>query len=279
MLQLQQTSAPTVEPVTRAEAKNWAKIDITDDDAIVDALVTAARRKVEQLCRRQLVQATWKLSLDEFPAGDELIVLPRPPLLSVSSVKYVDTAGVTTTLAAAKYHVQGDGEPARLVPAYGEVWPETREQLGAVTVTYIAGHAAEMTAVAATDVLTVSARTFADGDKVRLWSQNGTAAGTLPGGLAVATDYYVRDYTANTFKLAATSGGAAIDVTSAGTGTHYVGLVPEELLQAIKILAAELYLNREASRPEGINILPFAFEALIAPYVQHYDGAWAVEAA
>jgi hypothetical protein len=43
---------------------------------------------------------------------------------------------------------------------------------------------------------------------------------TLPAGLAVDTLYYIRDATANTFKLAATSGGDAIDITGTGTGTH-----------------------------------------------------------
>jgi hypothetical protein len=45
--------------------------------------------------------------------------------------------------------------------------------------------------------------------------------GTLTGatGLAVDTTYYVRDVATNTFKLAATKGGAAIDITADGSGT------------------------------------------------------------
>lgn len=43
---------------------------------------------------------------------------------------------------------------------------------------------------------------------------------TMPGGLTAGTVYYVRDATTDTFKVAATSGGVAIDITSAGsTGT------------------------------------------------------------
>lgn len=38
----------------------------------------------------------------------------------------------------------------------------------------------------------------------------------LPGGIAANTTYYVRDAAANTLKLAATEGGAAIDVTTDG---------------------------------------------------------------
>jgi len=50
-----------------------------------------------------------------------------------------------------------------------------------------------------------------------------TSTGTpvdLPVNLAVNTDYYVRDKTDNSFKLALTSGGTAIAWSDAGTGTH-----------------------------------------------------------
>jgi hypothetical protein len=49
-----------------------------------------------------------------------------------------------------------------------------------------------------------------------------TTTGTLPAGLSVDTAYYVRDLTTTTMKLASESGGAAIDITDTGTGTHTV---------------------------------------------------------
>ena len=58
---------------------------------------------------------------------------------------------------------------------------------------------------------------FANKDIVQL-----STTGTLPAGLATATDYYVRDITASTLKLAATETGAAIDITDTGTGTHTI---------------------------------------------------------
>jgi len=64
-----------------------------------------------------------------------------------------------------------------------------------------------------TDFLTSTAHGFNDGDQVLLMP------GSLPAPLAIKTIYYVRDKTTNTFKLAATSGGAAIDLTTAGSGT------------------------------------------------------------
>lgn len=64
-----------------------------------------------------------------------------------------------------------------------------------------------------TNVFTSTAHGYNDGDQVVLMP------GVLPIALAVNTIYYVRDKTTDTFKLAATSGGAAIDITTNGTGT------------------------------------------------------------
>ncbi len=66
-----------------------------------------------------------------------------------------------------------------------------------------------------TDVVTATGHTYINGQRVRV-SQSG---GALPSPLVAATDYYVRDVATDTFKLALTSGGAAIDITTAGSGT------------------------------------------------------------
>lgn len=68
---------------------------------------------------------------------------------------------------------------------------------------------------AATDTLTSHGHNLSDTLPVRL-----ETTGTLPAGLSTGTTYYVRDAAANTFKLAATAGGAAINITTAGSGTH-----------------------------------------------------------
>lgn len=74
---------------------------------------------------------------------------------------------------------------------------------------------ATFTAVAATDVITASAHGLTNGDIVTV-----TSSTTLPGGLSVNTDYYVIEKTDDTFKLSATSGGSAVNITDTGTGTH-----------------------------------------------------------
>jgi hypothetical protein len=62
-----------------------------------------------------------------------------------------------------------------------------------------------------TDTVTWNSHGMSDGQKI------GFFAATMPGGLSAGTLYYVRDAATNTFKVAASSGGAAIDITSNGT--------------------------------------------------------------
>ncbi len=64
------------------------------------------------------------------------------------------------------------------------------------------------TGVEATDVLTATGNTFANGDAVYF------SALTGGDGLAVNTQYFVRDKASDTFKLAAIKGGAAINFTT-----------------------------------------------------------------
>lgn len=64
-----------------------------------------------------------------------------------------------------------------------------------------------------TDVLTKTAHGFLDTDMVLY-----TAGAVAIGGLTTGNYYFVRDKTADTFKLATTSGGSAINLTSTGTG-------------------------------------------------------------
>lgn len=71
------------------------------------------------------------------------------------------------------------------------------------------------TATAATDIVNATAHGLSNGDALTL-----TTSDTLPDPLAVDTVYYVVSKTTDTFKLSATSGGAAIDITDTGTGLH-----------------------------------------------------------
>lgn len=136
---LVQTSAPAVEPLSLAEAKANLLVEHTGDDALITQLISAARSHIERHTARTLITSTWQVSYDggqDFCDGFEL---PRPPIQSVTSVVYVDTDGVTQTLATSKYRVDAASEPGRITPALNQSWPTFAAVTGAVTATYVAG--------------------------------------------------------------------------------------------------------------------------------------------
>lgn len=140
------TSAPAVEPVSTSEAKLHCRVDYDADDTLFAAWITAAREYAETYQRRALITQMLEMSLPAFPCGE--IVLPRPPLQSVTSIAYVDANGDSQTLNSSLYQVDTRGIVGRVKPAYGQVWPSTRcETYNAVTITYVAGYGDAATAV------------------------------------------------------------------------------------------------------------------------------------
>jgi hypothetical protein len=70
-----------------------------------------------------------------------------------------------------------------------------------------------------TSVITITGSDYTDGQQVQF-----TTSGTLPGGLALNTNYWIVNSTTNTFQVSLSLGGAAVTLTSQGTGTHTINL-------------------------------------------------------
>lgn len=140
---LKQTSAPATEPITLAQAKAQCRVDISDDDDLFnDLIIPSARQYIEEATRRAFITQTWRLSLECWPDRN-YIQLPKPPLVSVTSVTYTDNAGSATVLSSALYGVDTDSEPGRVVLNYGEVWPSaTLRTMNPIQIIYVAGYGA-----------------------------------------------------------------------------------------------------------------------------------------
>lgn len=133
-------TAPASEPVDRdTEVKLHLRVDGTAEDAYLTRLIKGARAEFEKLNGRALFTSTYRLVLDAWP-GDDRIVLPRPPLQSVTSVVYTDEEGNTATLSSDDYYVVTDATPGYLALNAGASWPWTtlRPRAG-VAVTFVAG--------------------------------------------------------------------------------------------------------------------------------------------
>lgn len=139
-MSLKLITAPSTYPVTLAEAKLHCRVDIADDDTLITALITAATEMAEQKTGRAIMTQTLELTLDAFPEAFELT---RVPVQSITSVKYYDTTGTQQTLSNTLYALDAadDFGFAYISPVYAGVWPDTRDQINAVAVRYVAGYA------------------------------------------------------------------------------------------------------------------------------------------
>lgn len=153
-------TAVTTEPVTLAEARLHLKVnsDDTTEDTLISAWITAAREVAEQYTGRALATQTLELALDEFPDADDcssVIELPMPPVASITSVKYTDTAGTEQTISGSAYALSLYGDSRRLAPTYGNTWPSTQDVPDAVRVRYVTGYTTTPKAVKAAILLMV----------------------------------------------------------------------------------------------------------------------------
>jgi uncharacterized phiE125 gp8 family phage protein len=236
----QVTSAPFHEPISLAQAKRHLRIDGDDSDRLIEGFIAVARRWVEHYTGRALLWQTITARRDDL----DQMPLPRPPLIAVSSIAYVDTAGATQTLSPSIYDVDVTSEPGRIVLAYDQSWPSVRGQHHDVTVTFIAGHAAACTRSGNT--LLVPSHLFAVNDPVQVYN----LGGALPAGLSAQTTYYVTSVSGHAVALAATEGGEAVPITDAGTGAHYIDAVPSHYASGLLLAVTDLWVHRGDERPE-----------------------------
>ena len=116
----------------------------TGSDARITGLIKAARIKVEKDCRRAFVKQTWTSKLDDFPLKDEWVELPRPPLLSGSTVivSYETSTG-TATWSTTNYTYDTSREPGVIFTGFGISWPDTKDIPNAITLTSIHGYSTD----------------------------------------------------------------------------------------------------------------------------------------
>ncbi|TIN10389.1 hypothetical protein [Mesorhizobium sp.] len=132
------TVAATAEPVSLVEAKRHVHAeDFVDDDAELALLIAAARDRVEKYCNTRFATQTVVVKCDCF--GD-MARLSEAPVQSVSSITYVDTDGVTQTLATSVYELRSDGLESSIVLKYGQSWPSIQTN-SRITLTAVVGTA------------------------------------------------------------------------------------------------------------------------------------------
>ena len=131
-------TGPVIEPVTITEAKLHLRVDHSDEDTFITNLIKVAREWVEDATWRALLTQTWEMRLDTWPTLP--LQMPKAPLQSIVSIKYMDEDGVESTVDSSVYDVDTYSEPGRIFFKKNQVWPSVNlYERGAVRIQFKAG--------------------------------------------------------------------------------------------------------------------------------------------
>jgi hypothetical protein len=160
-------TAPSSEPVSLVQAKNWLRVSHTDDDDLITILITAAREACENFCSRSFAIKNYLQSMDAFPYYtdtvmsqmayppsyyalpmysttlwnySQMIKLYMPPAIAVQGIDYTATDGTNKTLLQdTDFLLDNVNEPSRIFPKPGAMWPPCAYVPNAVRIRFTAG--------------------------------------------------------------------------------------------------------------------------------------------
>jgi uncharacterized phiE125 gp8 family phage protein len=127
---------PVDEPVTTGDMKDYLRLssDDTDQDALLDGLITAARMNLERVTGRIFCSTTYDVQYSSFVDG--VLKLPVTPIQSITSIVY-KSSNVLVTLAASQYELRDYAAVPTIVPKWEATWPDCDE--GTIIVRVLAG--------------------------------------------------------------------------------------------------------------------------------------------
>ncbi len=134
---------PAIEPVTLAEMRTQIGINLAADtvsDTTITRRIKEARMFCENYMQRPIITQTKEIRLNSFPNENYGKIKLTPNLLSIVSVKYIDTNGTEQTLGSSNYVMDNYSRIGKVTPVYGVVWPSTRNEPNAVRVQFTCGY-------------------------------------------------------------------------------------------------------------------------------------------
>jgi len=153
-------TAWTASAVATSAQKSFMRVDFSDDDTLIAELIKASQNVIETYVNRAITTQTLSLFLDRLPFYSDIklqegvftapdleynsnfIVLPKPPVVSVTHVKYYDNDNTASTFATTNYYVDTISDQARVVLKTGSSWPTVSEtrNANAYEIKYVAGY-------------------------------------------------------------------------------------------------------------------------------------------
>lgn len=136
-------TAPTLTPVSLAEAKTHLRIDssFTADDDYITTLINVATSAAENYTNLAIMEQSWYLDIDAFPDYFNLLK-GTLRVLTINSITYSDENNASQTLASSNYFADGSIKPARIYFAPDATIPSTYDKPNAVSVDFTLGFTA-----------------------------------------------------------------------------------------------------------------------------------------
>lgn len=135
----------SLELVEPEDVESQVRSDLSNQEDYIIQLIQAVREQCESITSRTLKPANKILHLDSFPNGRGCFELQGAPLRYIDSIKYFDTDNIEQTLDSSLYRIISGNDcfpemPSSIIPVYGEVWPDTLNDLSVVTINSVFGY-------------------------------------------------------------------------------------------------------------------------------------------
>ncbi|MAI90405.1 phage head-tail connector protein [Ponticaulis sp.] len=141
-MNLQTLTPPSGEPLSLADAKAFARIGDTLDDALITSLIAAARARIEASTGMALISRELRLKLEDWPVGvvkNGALCLPQRPAQSLIGVRITD--GETSEDVSDAFELQAGISPRlKLKPAEAWPWPSSVHEW--IEIDWVAGFGA-----------------------------------------------------------------------------------------------------------------------------------------
>jgi uncharacterized phiE125 gp8 family phage protein len=110
MARLVPLTSPLEGPVSLSALRNYLRVDGSDDDEVLGAVLKAARQTVARRCGRILAIEIWRVILDAWPESQR-VVLPIIPFRRLVAARLYDGKGVASAIPPTAIAILAQGEP------------------------------------------------------------------------------------------------------------------------------------------------------------------------
>jgi uncharacterized phiE125 gp8 family phage protein len=82
-------TGPAIEPLSLSEAKAFLRVEHSEDDQVISALIAGARTHIETQSQVALITQAWRIVLDCWPQRGRIVVRPGP-FKSLHAARFYD---------------------------------------------------------------------------------------------------------------------------------------------------------------------------------------------